>query len=158
MPAPFFSVGFRSRIFLQLPLFMLTAAILQGCNPIDQRTFDPNANRPPVVPPKVDHTPKAKPFIEIVEGTPPDVYRAPLQQAVKTALAHKPNILFTIEGLAPPQATPQEQFASLKVLLDSLVVPIATQITEAGAQPIQLDIRVGTDRSIKQSVVRINVR
>lgn len=146
------------RVVIRLSLFMLVALMMLGCNPIDQRTFDPNANRPPVVPDKVDNKPAVKPFIEIVEGTSPDIYKVPLQQAVKTALAHKRNILFMIDGLAPPQKTPEEQLAVLKTLLDGLVTPIATQVTEAGALPIQLDIRLGTDPTVRQSVVRINVR
>lgn len=149
---------FYSKMRFQFLIFIPAIIALQGCNPIDQRTFNPNANRPPVVRIKADNGPATKPFIEIVQGTSPDVYKAPLQQSVKAALAHKSNILFIIDGLAPPQKTPEEQQAVLKALLNELVVPVATQITEAGALPIQLDIRVETDSSVKQSVVRINVR
>ncbi|QHI96333.1 hypothetical protein GT348_01415 [Aristophania vespae] len=136
--------------------FFLVA--LQGCTPIDQRTFNADAGKPPVLHKKHYFTPDKKPFVEIVQGTSQDVYGAPLKKAVKAALTQKKNILFIVEGLSPLQKTPEEQVTHMTALLNELVVPVATQISDAGALPIQIDMRLRTAPLLKQAVVRINVR
>lgn len=133
---------------------------LNGCAPIGQRTFDPEAGRPPQValPPEPPPKPGKRPFIEIMDGTPDEDYAQALDKAVRLALTRKPNILFVVEAAAPMQAAPAAQVKILQGLTRRLALPVGNRIIAAGAEPIQLDMRAVTDPLLKQAVVRINVR
>lgn len=145
---------------LSLPLlFSLVGLGFQGCAPLDQRTFDPNAGKPPQVhvtqpmPPK-----KQPPFLQVVEGTPESDYAGPIEKATKIALNRKPNVLFIVQGIAPMQNTPDKQAQTLNNLTQHLAVPVTNHIVAAGARPVQIDMRVATDPTAHQAMVRINVR
>lgn len=140
---------------------ILGSTFLGGCTPISQRTFNPQAGMPPKVeldalPPRPVNT--HHPFIEIMADTPEDAYAPAVKQAVHTALARKPNILFIVEAAAPMQPTPEQQAQTLTALTRNLAAPVGEKIIAAGAQPLQLQMQAVTDPDIKQGMVRINVR
>lgn len=135
-------------------------ASLCGCNPIDQRTFDPQAGRPPkVAAPTLPPTTPGKPaFLQIAGGTPEQTYGPEVEKATKLALSRKSNILFIVQGIAPMQKTPDAEAESLHRLTQELVNPVASHILAAGARPIQLDMRASSDPTVQNNMVRIYVR
>ena len=140
-------------------LAVLTASLC-GCNPIDQRTFDPQAGRPPkVAAPALPATPPGRPaFLQIAGGTPETEYGPQVEKATKLALSRKRNILFIVQGMAPMQKTAEAETQALQHLTKELVSPVASHILAAGARPIQLDMRVGSDPTVQNNMVRIYVR
>ncbi|MUG05204.1 hypothetical protein GM556_06565 [Bombella sp. ESL0378] len=150
----------RSALWARTALFALLATPLWGCNPIDQRTFDPQAGRPPrVAAPALPVAAPGKPaFLQIIEGTPEEEYGPAVEKAAKLALSRKSNILFTVQGIAPMQKTPEAERETLHTLTQNLVSPVANHILAAGARPIQLDMRVSTDPTVHSNMVRIYVR
>lgn len=150
----------RSVLRVRSAALAVLAASLCGCNPIDQRTFDPQAGRPPkVAAPALPATPPGKPaFLQIAGGTPEDDYGPQVEKATKLALSRKRNILFIVQGMAPMQKTPEAETKSLQSLTKDLVNPVASHILAAGARPIQLDMRVGSDPTVQNNMVRIYVR
>lgn len=132
---------------------------MQGCAPIDQRTFNPNAGKPPRPHSTPPAPPKTQaPFLQILDATPQSDYATPVDTAAKMALSRKPNILFIVQGIAPMQNTPDKQAQILTELTQRLVVPVANRIVAAGARPIQIDMRVSTDSTAQHAMVRVNVR
>ena len=137
----------------------LTASLC-GCNPIDQRTFDPQAGRPPqVAAPALPAAAPGRPaFLQITGGTPEQTYGPEVEKATKLALSRKSNILFIFQGMAPMQKTPDAEAESLHRLTQELVNPVASHILAAGARPIQIDMRASSDPTIQNNMVRIYVR
>lgn len=141
-------------------LFISIGGGLQGCAPIDQRTFDPTASKPPTRAHAIPPAPPQKqvPFLQILEGTPEREYTAPVDKAAKIALSRKSNILFVIQSIAPMHSTPDQQAKALSDITKNLAVPIAQRIIAAGARPIQIDMRAYTDSTVQSAMVRVNVR
>ncbi|EHH67480.1 hypothetical protein [Gluconobacter morbifer] len=149
-----------ARLLALLGAVILTAPLLSGCKLVDQRTFNPNAGRPPqpVVPPAPPAPPAKPPFLQIRSGTPESEYGPIVDRAVRAALAHKANVLFIVQGLAPMQASPDEQARVLTDLTKKQLAPLGARIARAGAQPIQIEMHAATDPSLKDAVMRVDVR
>ncbi|GBD57197.1 hypothetical protein [Gluconobacter wancherniae] len=139
---------------------LLLAPALTGCKLIDQRTFDPNAGKPPkpYIPPTPPGPAPKAPFLQIEAGTPASEYGPIVEKAAKAALARKPNVLFIVQGYAPMQPDPAAQAQTLSDLTKQQIAPIADRIAAAGAQPIQIEIHATTDPSIQHARVRVDVR
>lgn len=150
----------RSALWIRSALLITLATPLWGCDPIDQRTFDPQAGRPPrVAAPALPVAAPGKPaFLQIVDGTPEDEYGPAVEKATKLALSRKNNILFIIQGIAPMQKTPEAERETLHTLTQDLVAHVASHALAAGARPIQLDMRVSADPTVHSNMVRIYVR
>ena len=90
------------------------ALLLAGCKLVDQRTFDPQAGLPPVVPKPAPPAPQPDralnglaPLVTIRLGQDTNYDRAVLQ-ATAAALARKPDAQFTLLTAVPP-GTPDAQ-------------------------------------------------
>lgn len=152
-------------VFSTRPLnfFYLTALFLtfNGCAPLDQRYFDPQAGISPMA--HLKHSDEKKPlpkksFIEVIEGTSEQTYGASVETAAKIALQRKSNILFIVESIIPQEATPEKQIAHFEKMNKDLLLPISQHLITAGVQPIQIDMRTLTDPALTQGIVRIYVK
>ncbi|GBR68565.1 hypothetical protein [Gluconobacter kanchanaburiensis] len=139
---------------------LLVMPLLSGCKLLDQRTFNPNAGKPPhpYIPPAPPGPPPHAPFLSVSEGTPESEYGPVVERAAKTALSRKENVLFIVQAFAPPQATPDAQAQALTEVTDHLAAPVAAHLTKAGAQPIQIEMHAITDGSTAKPFVRVDVR
>ncbi len=98
-------------------LLALLLAALGGCTLIDQRTFNPEAGAPPVVPKPPVPAPQPD---RMLDGTVPFVgfragqdtgYDAAVAQAVAAALARKRDAQFTVLTAVPPGTADSEAAA-----------------------------------------------
>jgi len=148
------------RALLLAGSILLVTPWLAGCNLIDQRTFNPQAGKPPkpYVPP-APPAPKPKPpFLQIEDGTPESDYGPIVDKAVKAALARKENVLFIVQLLVPLQNDPAAQAKAMTEATQTDLEPVARRINTAGAQPIQIEMHAIADGSVKHPVVRVDVR
>lgn len=140
---------------------LLCCAWLCGCKLIDQRTFDRNADRPPV--PHV-HAPIARavattpPLFVVHSGQPDDEWQPNLRGAVSEALARKPNALFTVQSVVPVAASPAAEAAALQGATAGIGRSVADALGVDGAPPAQIQMSAATDPAIKSPEVRIFVR
>ncbi|WP_252347448.1 hypothetical protein [Gluconobacter sp. P5H9_d] len=139
---------------------LLATPLLAGCKLVDQRTFNPQAGKPPqpYIPPPPP-APKAKPpFLQIEGGTPESEYGPVVDQAVKSALARKENVLFIVRLLVPLQSDPAAQAKAMTEATQTDLEPVAHRISTAGAQPIQIEMHALTDPSVQHPLIRVDVR
>jgi hypothetical protein len=142
-----------SRLLAAAPLVLLAA-----CHLIDQRDFDPNAGRKPVPPAAKPgkFVPGPAPLITITYTTPAPDYAAALADAVKRAMAVKPNVLFSIQTLVPLAATPAAQATALQTGA-AAGREIGDAIIADGADPGQIELTVRGDPSLHDQEVRVYV-
>lgn len=148
------------RALLLAGSILLAAPLLAGCKLIDQRTFNPQASKPPrpYIPP-APPAPKPKPpFLQIEDGTPEAEYGPAVDRAVKAALARKENVLFIVQLLVPMQTDPTAQAKAMTEATQTDLEPVARRISMAGAQPIQIEMHAIADGSVKHPVVRVDLR
>jgi len=142
----------RLTLTLTLPLLLLA-----GCKLIDQRSFNPQAGLPPARPvlPAL-HISGPTPLVSISYTTADPPYADELANAVKRALAVKPNVLFSVQTLVPLTSSIEAQQAAL-----SAATPTGREIGEAiiadGADQGQIELSVRTDPAVKVKEVRIFV-
>lgn len=151
-----------SRLLTTAPIAVLALVLasLGGCKLLDQRSFDPDAGKPPkpVLPPAPPAPKPRPPFLEIRSGTPEEQYGPVVDNAVKVALARKENALFVVQLLAPTDPDPAVQARDLTVLTRTELQPVARRIIAAGAQPIQVEMHANADPSVTHPVIRVDVR
>lgn len=148
------------RALLLAGSILLVTPLLAGCQLIDQRTFNPQAGKPPrpYIPP-APPAPKPKPpFLQIEGGTPEAEYGPAVDKAVKAALARKENVLFIVQLLVPLQNDPAAQAKAMTEATQSDLQPVAHRINTAGAQPIQIEMHAVADGSVTHPVIRVDVR
>ena len=96
------------------PMLLILAAATAGCTLIDQNTFDPHAGNVPVVA-------AAKPPVAAPTGPPPLMiigtakqtdYEAKLRQVVSAARARKPDVVFDVVEIQPPDAVAGQTLGS----------------------------------------------
>ncbi len=134
------------------PLVMLLCA---GCSLVDQNTFNPEAGRVPVIPPRpvvaapATLPPGQRPLLVV---QPPTADRAldtaAIQRAVAAARARKPDVVFDVVTIASPQGDVSGTEAAA----------VARAIVAAGvpAQRVRLSARPETGASGRE--VRVFVR
>ncbi len=127
---------------------LLLASPLWGCKLVDQRTFDPQAGTPPVVPkPPV---PAAQPD-RALDGLAPLVtirvgqdtgYDQAVQQATTAVLARKRDAQFTVLTAVPPSAAEAQavarvapEAARVGAIIERRGVPASRVRLEARAEP-----------------------
>ncbi|WP_415525754.1 hypothetical protein [Gluconobacter sp.] len=152
--------GFVPHSALLMGGLLLAMPLLSGCKLLDQRTFNPNAGKPPqpYIPPAPPGPPPHAPFLSVSEGTPESEYGPIVERAAKAALSRKPNVLFTVQAFAPPQPTPDAQAQALTDVTNHLGALVAAHLAKAGAQPIQIEMHAITDPSATKPFVRVDVR
>ena len=111
-------------------------AVLCGCTLVDQRTFNPDAGKPPVIPQRPG-PPAILPLVTIDFGQPDPDYAEPLRQAVDSALARKPDAKFEVATVVPATGTPADQVSAAQTL-----TPDARQIARAIAADGVADERI----------------
>jgi hypothetical protein len=138
---------------------ILCCVLLAGCKLVDQRTFDRNAGRPPVPPPPPAASgPEPIPPLYVVHaGLPPEDWKPDLRDAARDALARKPNVLFTVESVAPPSPSPAAQAASLQATTAELGRPVAEALAGDGAPRAQIEMTAAIDPRASAPEVRIYV-
>ncbi len=123
------------------PIACLLAVALCGCTLVDQRTFDPNAGKPPVIaqPPG---PPPIQPLVTIDFGSPGPDYADALRQAVDDALGRKPDAKFEVATVVPATGTPTDQVAAAQTITPD-ARQIAREIASEGVpdESIQLTAR-----------------
>ena len=97
------------------PVACWLAVLLCGCTLVDQRTFNPNAGKPPVIP-QPPGPPAQLPLVTIDFGQPNPDYAESLRQAVDSALARKPDAEFEVATVVPATGTPADQVAAAQTL------------------------------------------
>lgn len=100
-------------------VILLLALLLSGCKLVDQRTFDPHAGTPPVVPKPA--VPAAQPD-RALDGLAPLVtirlgqdtgYDQAIRQATAAVLARKRDAQFTVLTAVPPGAAEAQAVAEV---------------------------------------------
>jgi hypothetical protein len=135
----------------------LPITVLAGCHLVDQRDFDRQAGRPPVVkaaPSVVLAGPR--PLLRIAYDNPDPDYSQALSAAVKRAMAVKPDVLFTVQTLVPLSGTPDAQ-----AIAQSAAAVTGREIAEAivadGADAGQVELAVKGEAGLKEKEVRVFV-
>jgi hypothetical protein len=106
---------------------VLALASLCGCTLIDQRTFNPDADKAPVIakpvaapapPPQIG----PPPLLTIVPGATSAVYKTPLHDAVAAALARKPTVVFDVVEMIAPDTPGDAPLGAEAVAVARLIV------------------------------------
>jgi len=149
-----FLVGCDSAGMRFFSVFCLIA--LAGCHLVDERDFDANAEKPPKLPapPASPPGPGALLTLNYADGDPD--YATKLAQSVQRALSVKPGVLFTVQTLVPPAATPDAQAAAL-IAAAGTGREIAEAIAADGADSGQIELAVRADPSVHAKEVRVFV-
>ena len=134
---------------------LLCATLLAGCTLVDQRTFDRNAGKPPVVPPPPGPV-AAPPLVTIDFGKPNPDYAGILHQAVQQALARKPTVQFDVVTVVPATGTPAEQVAAATGLTGS-ARDIARAINADGVDDERIHLAARADAGVGTRQVQVFV-
>jgi hypothetical protein len=137
--------------------------LLAGCALVDQRSFDGRAGRAPTPPeqPQAAGGPAPVPPLFVVRaGQLEQDWQPDLRRAVGAALARKPNVLFTVESVAPAAqgaSSPAAQAAALRAAVSLDGRPVAQAISADGADPAQIEMTAMADPAAHASEVRVYV-
>lgn len=100
--------------------------LLAGCTLIDQRTFNPDADRAPTRPsPPAPPAPPPigpPPLLTIAPDTPAEQYSAALLQAVAAARARKADVVFDVVELQRPETPPDTPLGAGAATVARLIV------------------------------------
>lgn len=150
-----------SRFFSQIAITLLVTSGLYGCKLVDQRTFDSQAGRPPVPLTSLSASAPgqdAPPFINIVEGTPESEYGPVVDHAARVALQHKANVLFIVRARVPSRGEIVQQGETLARMTREELTSIAEHLENAGAKPMQIELRAQASPQVDHSMIRIDLR
>jgi hypothetical protein len=134
------------------------ALSLPACHLIDQRDFDAQAGRKPVpVAATARPEPLVPPLVTIRFTQPDPPYRDALTDAVRRALARKPDVLFTVSTTVPQGASPDED-TDLGARAAESGREVAETIVGAGAPAANVEQLVSIDPNakIREVVVRVH--
>ena len=139
-------------------LVLLASSPIAGCKLVDQRTFVAHADAPPVVRvPAGKPVPAAPPLLVVRFPASSDQWAAPLRVAVGLAVSRKPDVLFTVESVAPASGTPADQAARLsRATADAEAV--AAAIVADGVDPLQVQLTAATGDAVAVEEIRVYVR
>ena len=104
--------------------------LLTGCKLVDQRTFNPDAGRPPTLPkapvtlPQPDRTLGGLPPLVTIRFGQDTAYDPAVIQATRAALHQKPDARFTILTAVPPGAADAQAAAA------ATVGPVAAHVAQ----------------------------
>ncbi len=136
-------------------LAFVAAAAVCGCTLIDQRTFNPDADKKPVI--AAAATPAAAPpqigppaLLTIAPSATPDIYGAALKQAVAAALARKPTVVFDVVEMQPPDSAGD-------MPLGAEAAAVARLIGAQGVPPARVRLAARPDGSAPAREVRVFV-
>ena len=129
---------------------------IAGCHLVDQRDFNANAGRPPVLPHVSAAIAPAPSLVTIRYATPDPQYREALAAAVRRALARKPDVLFTVTTSIPALSAPDQQ-AEQAASASSSGREVAQAIIDAGAVAGQVEQAVRVQPGLSVREVQVNV-
>ncbi len=96
-------------------LLAVPLVLAGGCTLVDQRTFNPDAGKPPVIP-LPPGPPAPKPVVTIDFATPNPDYTQSVREAVEAALSRKPDAAFEVATVVPATGTPADQVSAAQTL------------------------------------------
>ena len=148
---------YRSVFRFSVSTGVIAAALtLNACAPLDQRTFDPSAGRPPKV--HVPPAPPAKPpFVQIMAGTPESLWQPDVEKVTRLAIQRKPNILFILTAIVPRDGSPSAQAEALAALVQGDERAVAQAMVKAGASGGQIEMDARAEDGAKPHI-RVDVR
>lgn len=136
--------------------------LLAGCKLVDQRTFDANAGRPPVLPTaptalaQPDRTLGGMPPLVTVRFGQDTAYEATVAQATRAALHQKPDARFTVLTAVPPGT------ADAEVAAATTVGPAATHLAQVierqGVPPSRVALEARPEANLAAVELRVYVR
>lgn len=131
---------------------LLVGALASGCTLIDQRTFDASAGQPPLAPKLAPPAPpSAAPPALVVIGPDETGYAVPLARAVAQARARKPDVVFDVVEIQPPDAAASAQ-------LGAKAADVARAIAQAGVPEARIRLVARPDPLARAGEVRVFVR
>jgi len=140
------------------PIIGLSMALsLPACHLLDQRDFDAQAGRKPVPTAAVAKlVPQVPPLVTIRFTEPDPPYQDALTDAVRRAIARKPDAMFTVSTTVPQGASPDED-ADLGATAAESGRKVAETIVGAGAPAAHVEQLVSIDPNarIREVVVRV---
>jgi hypothetical protein len=139
-------------------MILAVALVLGGCDPVGQRTFVANADkppRPPVLPASLTR-PQSTALVVIAFPAAQD-WHDTLGVAVGLARARKPNVLFTVESAVARAGSPAAQADAL-ARAASDANDVARAIVADGVDRSQVELTAVTDPGAAQEEIRIYVR
>ena len=144
------------------PLALVLLAVLGGCTLIDQRTFNPEAGAPPIVPkppvpaPQPDRTlDGAVPFVGFRIGHDTG-YEPAIAQAVTVALARKRDAQFTVLTAVPPGTADTEAAAVAAVAPEA--ARVASLIIRRGVPAARVQLQARSEPNLAAPELRVYVR
>ncbi len=137
-------------------LACLLAATLCGCTLIDQRTFDPKAGLPPVIPAPAG-PPAIVPLLTIDFSKPNPDYTEAVRQAVAAAVARKPDVAFEVATVVPNTGTPAQQVSAAETLTPDARA-IARDIAEDGVPDERIELTARALPGVTARQVQVFVR
>jgi hypothetical protein len=140
------------------PLRLVLPLCLAGCYLVDQRSFNAKAGRKPLPPVVAAPPAHVAPALVTIRYTTPDPhYHDVLANAVRRALARKPDALFSVTTLVP-QAAGADQAAEAAATAAASGGEVAQAIVAAGAAPGQVEQMVSVDPSVRVREVIVKVQ
>jgi len=138
-------------------LFLFMALSLPACHLVDQRDFNARAGQKPEHKVAVAKPVPAVPALVTILYTQPNPpYQEVLTDAVRAALARKPDVLFTVATIVPQAPSPAKS-ADLGAEAAASGREVAQTIVNAGAAPAQVEQIVSIDpaAAYREVVVRV---
>ncbi|MBR2125000.1 MAG: hypothetical protein IJ934_07595 [Acetobacter sp.] len=139
---------------------LIVAFLVSGCKIIDQRTFDPNAGRPPRIPESepAPAPPAVPPLMVIQAGTPQEQWKEPVKNIVHEALARKRSVLFMVHCLVPQSNALNTEQSAMLNLVQGEGLAIMQSIIAAGVPEAQVEMSTMTKSTLKKPVIEVYVR
>lgn len=81
-----------------------------------------------------------------------------IDQITRLALSRKPDVLFVVRCLVPPQANADAEQSSLMNLVQGDGRAVLQEMINAGASEAQVEMSAMPDSSVTKPVVRVYVR
>ena len=135
---------------------LLLLLAVGACTLVDQRTFDANAGKPPVIPPPPG-PPAQKPLITIEFGGVRPDYAEALRQAVEGAVARKPSVAFEVATVVPNTGTPAEQIPAATGLTPD-ARDVARAINADGVDDDRIKLTARTMAGVSSRQVQVFVQ
>lgn len=127
---------------------LLLLAGLSGCTLVDQRTFNPDAGRPPVRPrppappaPLAPPEPGPPPLISIRLPAPPDL-RVTLARSVAAARSRKRDVVFDIVEITPGTTAGAEAAEIAQLIVAQGVPPARVRLSARPIPDVAREVRV----------------
>ena len=134
---------------------LVGSALLLGCTLVDQRTFDPQAGIPKLVPAAPGPAPTVA-LVTIDLSKPNPNYTAALDQAVREAVGRKSDVVFDVVSVVPATGTPAQQVAAATGITGD-ARDIARAINADGVDDDRIHLSARADAAVTTRQVQVFV-